>query len=96
MVFNREEGLECEVHIDGNHLLLMLGIYSLSILASCMKHCLYLFLCLAETMLWKEESTKIRAVQMENLRGLLGFRRMDRIPNAPRRELCGLKGLMKA
>ena len=43
-----------------------------------------------ETMLWKEkERSRIRAVQMDNLRGLLGIWRMDRIPNARIRELCG-------
>ena len=37
----------------------------------------------SETMLWKEkERSKVRAIQMDNLRGLLSIRRMDR-------ELCG-------
>ena len=37
----------------------------------------------SETMLWKEkERSRIRAVQMDNLRGLFGIRRMDRVPNA--------------
>ena len=41
-------------------------------------------------MLWKEkEKSRIRAVQMDNLRGLL--RRMDRVPNTWIRELCGVK-----
>ena len=41
----------------------------------------------SETMLWKEkEKSRIRAVQMENLRGLLGIRRRDRNPNAWIRE----------
>ena len=41
-----------------------------------------------ETMLWKEkERSRIRVVQMDNLRGLLGIRRMDRVPNAGIREL---------
>ena len=32
----------------------------------------------SETMLWKEkERSRIRAVHMKNLRGLLGIRRMD-------------------
>ena len=31
-----------------------------------------------ETMLWKKERSRIRAVQMNNLRGLLGISRMDR------------------
>ena len=45
-----------------------------------------------ETMLWKEkERFRIRAVQMDNLRGLLGIRRMDRVSNARIRELCGVK-----
>ena len=38
----------------------------------------------------------IRAVQMDNLRGLLGIRRIIRIPNVWIKELCGvMKGLMK-
>ena len=36
----------------------------------------------------------MRAVQIDNFRGLLGIRRMDRVPNARMRELCGeRKGL---
>ena len=42
-------------------------------------------------MLWKEkEKSRIRAVQMDNLRGLLDIRRKDRVPNAWIRELCGV------
>ena len=38
----------------------------------------------SEAMLWREkERSRVSAVQMENLRGLLGIRRMDRVPNAP-------------
>ena len=44
-----------------------------------------------ETMLWKEERFRIRAVQMDNLKGLLGSRRMDRVLNAWIRKLCGMK-----
>ena len=33
----------------------------------------------SETMLWEEKRSRIRAVQMENLRGLLGIRRMDMV-----------------
>ena len=37
----------------------------------------------SETILWKEEErSRIRAVQMDNLRGFLGIRTMDRILNA--------------
>ena len=40
----------------------------------------------SETMVWKEkEKSRIRAVQIDNLRGLLGIRRMDRVPNAGKR-----------
>ena len=36
-----------------------------------------------ETMLWKEkERSRISVVQMDNLRGLLGNRRIDRVQNA--------------
>ena len=43
----------------------------------------------SETMLRKEkERFRIRAVQMDNLRNLLGIRRMNRVPNARIRELC--------
>ena len=46
----------------------------------------------SEIVLWKEkESSRIRAVQMDNLKGLLVIRRMDRVPNAWIRELCGVK-----
>ena len=41
-----------------------------------------------------EEISRNRTVQMDNLRGLLGIRRMDKVPNARIRELCGVrKGL---
>ena len=51
----------------------------------------------SETMLWKyEERSRIRAVQKDNLRGLLGIRRMNSVLNAWVRELCAVKkGLMK-
>ena len=42
----------------------------------------------SETLLWKKEMSRIKAIQMSNLRGLLGIRRMDRVPNAQKRELC--------
>ena len=45
----------------------------------------------SETMIWKEEErSRIRAVQMDKIRCLLGIRRMDRVPNARIRELCGM------
>ena len=40
----------------------------------------------SETMVWRDnERSRIRAVQIDNLRGLLGIRRMDRVLNARRR-----------
>ena len=45
----------------------------------------------SHTMIWKEkERSRIRAVQINSLRGLLGIRRMDKVPNAHIRELCGV------
>ena len=44
-----------------------------------------------EAMLWKEKkSSRIRAIQMDNLRGLPCTRRMNRFPNARKRESCGV------
>ena len=46
----------------------------------------------SETMLWKEkERSRIMVVHMDNFRGLLGIRRMNRVLNAQIRELCGVK-----
>ena len=50
----------------------------------------------SETMIWKEERSRIRAAQMDNLRGLLGIRRMDKVLNAWIWQLCGVtKGVNK-
>ena len=51
----------------------------------------------SEIVIWKEkERSKIRTGQIDNLRGLLGIRRMDKVPKARIRELCGvMKGWMK-
>ena len=38
----------------------------------------------------EKKRSRIRAVQMDNLRGLLGIGRMDRIPKARIRKLCGV------
>ena len=43
-----------------------------------------------------EKKSRIRAVQVDNLRGLLGIRRMDRVPNTRIKELCGVtKGVRR-
>ena len=45
----------------------------------------------SETMIWKEKDrSRIRDVEMDNFRDLLGIRRMDRVPNARIKELCGM------
>ena len=51
-----------------------------------------LLMCGIETLIWKEEEEgfRIRVVQMDNLRGLLGIRRMDKVKNTWIREFCGL------
>ena len=41
-----------------------------------------------ETMIWKEERSRTRAVQMNNLRGLLGIRKEDKVWNAWIKQLC--------
>ena len=70
----------------------MMGICSLSLLVlheTLLVHILYD----NEKMLWKERS-RIRAVQMDNLRGLLGIKRVERVPNAWIMELFGvMKGV---
>ena len=46
----------------------------------------------SETMIWREkERSRIWDVQMDNLRCLLGIRRMDKVPNARTRQLCGVR-----
>ena len=49
----------------------------------------------SDTILCSEkERSRIRAVQMDNLRSFLGIKRIDRVPNARIRDLCGVtKGL---
>ena len=48
-----------------------------------------ILMCGSETMIWREkERSRIWAVQMVNLRGLLGIRRLDKILNAWIRQLC--------
>ena len=73
---------------------LMLGVCIFSVLGSCTSQCSCKFLVLmygSETMIWKEkERSRIRAVQMDNLRGLLGIRKRDKVPIAWIRVLCGV------
>ena len=51
----------------------------------------------SETIIWREkERSRIWGVQMNNLRGLLGIRRLDKVPDARIRQLCGVtKGVDK-
>ena len=59
-----------------------------------MSHCQFLFL---HMIIWREkERSRIRDVQMDNLRGLLGIIRIDKVLNAWIRQLCGVtKGVDK-
>ena len=41
--------------------------------------------------MYGSERSRITVVQMDNLRGLLGKRRMDRVQNPRMRELCEVK-----
>ena len=46
----------------------------------------------SDNMLWKvKERSRVKAFEMDNLRGLLGIRIMDRVQNARIREFCGVK-----
>ena len=45
-----------------------------------------------EVMIWKEEErSRIRSVQMEDLRGLLSIKTMYKVQNVRIRESCGVK-----
>ena len=60
-----------------------------------MKHCMCLFLCMGVRQCygkWRRDlELGVYRLQMDNLRGLLGIRRMDRVSNARIMELCGMK-----
>ena len=61
----------------------MLGICSLSVLVLHETLLVPVLIYGSKTILWKEkERSRVSAVQMDNLRGLLDIRRMDRVPNA--------------
>ena len=46
----------------------------------------------SEAMIWRgKKRSRIRDVQMVNLRGSLGIRKMDKVPNARVRQLCGVR-----
>ena len=54
-----------------------------------MSHCWCLYG--SETMIWREKGrSRIWAVQMDDLRGLLGIRRMDKVQNSRIRQLYGV------
>ena len=68
----------------------MLGICSLSVLVLHETLLVPVLIYSSETMLWKEkERSRVRIVQMDNLKGLLGIKRMDRVSNARIREGLG-------
>ena len=71
----------------------MLGICNLSVLVFHETLLVPVLMYGSETMLWEEkERSRVRTVQ--NLRGLLGIRKMGRVSNARIRKLCGVrKGL---
>src|SRR5678815_4314459 len=46
----------------------------------------------SETMVWnKKYRSKVQCVEMDNLRGVLGVRRIDKMRNERIREMCGVK-----
>ena len=44
----------------------------------------------SDTMIWREERFRIRAIQMDNLKGLVSITRMNKFPNARIKQLCGV------
>ena len=57
---------------------LMLGIFRFSVLGSCMKHCLHLLLRMAVRQCYgKRRRYQVRAVQMDNVTGLVSIKRID-------------------
>ena len=56
----------------------------------CTRGCLSLFQCMEVRQRYRMSISRIRAVQMNNLRSLLGIRRIYTMPNARVRELCGV------
>ena len=73
----------------------MLRIFSLSVLESCIRYCLCLFLFIAVRQCYGgRRRARVRSVQMDNIKGLLSIRRIYRVPSTQIRELCGVrKGL---
>ena len=70
----------------------MVGICSLSVLVLHETLLVPVLMYGSKTILWKEkERSRVRTVQMYNLRGLLGIRRRDRVLNARIKELCEVK-----
>ena len=71
----------------------MLGVCSLSVLGSCIESLVVSVLMYGgETMMWREKlRSSIKVVQMDNLRSLLSIRRMDKVPNIWKRQLCRVK-----
>ena len=66
----------------------MLGIYSVSMLVLHETLLVPVLIYGSETMLWKvKERSRVR----DNVRGLLGIRRMNKVLSTQIRELCGMK-----
>ena len=42
----------------------------------------------------EKERSRVRAVPVDNLRGVLGIRRMDKVPNGRIRQLCDVKNIV--
>ena len=74
----------------------MLDICSLSVLMSCMRHCSCLFLCMVMSQGYVRRRSLGLGLYKWIASGLLGIRRMDKVPNTRIRELWGvMKGLKK-
>ena len=56
----------------------------------CLRYSSCFFLCMVVCIGKKKERSRIRAMKMDNLRGLLGIRIIDMLLNAWIREMCGM------
>ena len=71
----------------------MQRVCSLSVLGSCMSYCSCQLLWMVVRQRYGKKC-RIGVVQMDNLRGLIGITKMDKVPNTRIKELCGvMKGI---
>ena len=89
-VVRGEDGLESEVGVGGNAIgacggaiRSLVNVRGLQLQYARILHKIFVVPVLvycSETMIWKEKMSRIRIVQIDNLKGFLCIRRMDKVP----------------